>query len=379
MDAYLQKLEQPKNVKYGTAGFRDHNSKLDYIVYAVGRLAALRSSHQNKAIGIMLTASHNPAADNGVKIVDPTGHMLETKWEQYATDMVNLKMTEVIQDLIKKESINVNNKPVVIIGRDTRDSGPRLFAHIKAALQHANATIFDLNLVTTPQLHWGTLYYNNKGTIKNVEKEYYNTICHNFNLLTKDLKSVPFVPVNVDCANGIGAPKLALLLHTMQHHIPNYKCFQYNGDGILNLDCGADHVKTKVLPPSNYNDTPVKHGQLGASFDGDADRIVFYYIKDGFHLLDGDRISALCAKGINQLLKESDIKCNMGVVQTAYANGNSTNYLKSLGIPVSFTPTGVKHLHHKAESYDVGIYFEANGHGTVLFSPQLQIKAQESL
>ncbi|CAG8722140.1 2793_t:CDS:2, partial [Funneliformis mosseae] len=30
----------------------------------------------------------------------------------------------------------------------------------------------------------------------------------------------------------------------------------------------------------------------------------------------------------------------------------------------------VKHLHHEAEKYDVGVYFEANGHGTVLFSPK---------
>lgn len=28
----------------------------------------------------------------------------------------------------------------------------------------------------------------------------------------------------------------------------------------------------------------------------------------------------------------------------------------------------MKHLHHAAESYDIGVYFEANGHGTVLFS-----------
>ena len=35
-------------------------------------------------------------------------------------------------------------------------------------------------------------------------------------------------------------------------------------------------------------------------------------------------------------------------------------------------PTGVKHLHHAAEHYDVGVYFEANGHGTVLFSPETQ-------
>lgn len=32
------------------------------------------------------------------------------------------------------------------------------------------------------------------------------------------------------------------------------------------------------------------------------------------------------------------------------------------------TKTGVKHLHHAALQFDIGIYFEANGHGTVLFS-----------
>jgi phosphoacetylglucosamine mutase len=30
--------------------------------------------------------------------------------------------------------------------------------------------------------------------------------------------------------------------------------------------------------------------------------------------------------------------------------------------------TGVKHLHPAAEAFDVGVYFEANGHGTALFS-----------
>ena len=34
-------------------------------------------------------------------------------------------------------------------------------------------------------------------------------------------------------------------------------------------------------------------------------------------------------------------------------------------VPVACVPTGVKHLHHKALEYDVGVYFEANGHGTV--------------
>jgi hypothetical protein len=35
---------------------------------------------------------------------------------------------------------------------------------------------------------------------------------------------------------------------------------------------------------------------------------------------------------------------------------------------VACVPTGVKHLHHKAVEYDIGIDFEANGHGTVVFS-----------
>lgn len=37
-------------------------------------------------------------------------------------------------------------------------------------------------------------------------------------------------------------------------------------------------------------------------------------------------------------------------------------------VPVACVPTGVKYLHHKAMEYDIGVYFEANGHGTIVFS-----------
>ena len=57
---------------------------------------------------------------------------------------------------------------------------------------------------------------------------------------------------------------------------------------------------------------------------------------------------------------------NLGMVQTAYANGSSTKYAEEiLGVTVACTRTGVKHLHHKALDFDIGVYFEANGHGTV--------------
>jgi phosphoacetylglucosamine mutase len=59
-------------------------------------------------------------------------------------------------------------------------------------------------------------------------------------------------------------------------------------------------------------------------------------------------------------------------VQTAYANGASTQFIRSLGMPIYMAKTGVKFLHHKAQEFDVGIYFEANGHGTVIFSERFQ-------
>ena len=37
-------------------------------------------------------------------------------------------------------------------------------------------------------------------------------------------------------------------------------------------------------------------------------------------------------------------------------------------IPVVCAKTGVKYLMRKAEELDIGIFFEANGHGTVLYS-----------
>lgn len=61
-----------KEYSYGTAGFRMRaDAGLDHVMYTVGLLAAARSKKRNATIGIMITASHNPAPDNGVKLVDP--------------------------------------------------------------------------------------------------------------------------------------------------------------------------------------------------------------------------------------------------------------------------------------------------------------------
>ena len=77
--------------------------------------------------------------------------------------------------------------------------------------------------------------------------------------------------------------------------------------------------------------------------------------------------------GSARSLYDARLVClQVGIVQTAYANGASTDFMRNdLGIEVVVTPTGVKFLHEEAVKFDIGIYFEANGHGTVLFSDSL--------
>jgi phosphoacetylglucosamine mutase len=61
---------------------------------------------------------------------------------------------------------------------------------------------------------------------------------------------------------------------------------------------------------------------------------------------------------------ESDIR--IGIVCTGYSNGAFMNYItKTLGLKLIIARTGVKFLHREAKEFDISIYFESNGHGTV--------------
>lgn len=97
-----------KYLRYGTAGFRDDASKLDRAFFRVGLVVALRAKLVG-TMGIMITASHNPAKDNGVKIIEPNGHMLTPEWEPISEKIVN---SESLQNDVKEQLFGSFSKEI---------------------------------------------------------------------------------------------------------------------------------------------------------------------------------------------------------------------------------------------------------------------------
>lgn len=104
----------------------------------------------------MITASHNPYADNGVKLVDPMGEMLDVTLENHLTDMINMNDEEFDKAIEKmeKESPKPNSSIVIHIGYDTRPSSPLMSLAATIAIQQTGVKVISSGLVTTPQLHY---------------------------------------------------------------------------------------------------------------------------------------------------------------------------------------------------------------------------------
>ncbi|XP_042659580.1 phosphoacetylglucosamine mutase isoform X2 [Tyto alba] len=369
-------------LQYGTAGFRTKAEQLDHIMFRMGLLAVLRSRAVVSTIGVMVTASHNPEEDNGVKLVDPLGEMLHPSWEEYATQLANAEeqdLPRIITEICQKAAVNQHKDASVFIGRDTRPSSKKLSQSVIDGISVLGGQYHDYGLLTTPQLHYMVCCQNTQGQYGKATLEgYYEKLSKAFSELIKQSPSSGESQrhLKIDCANGIGALKLS----EMEPYLPEEVLIHLYNDGTkekLNHLCGADFVKVHQKPPRGLDMEP---NERCCSFDGDADRIVYYY-KDAtgrFHLIDGDKIATLISIFLKELLAKVGQTLRMAVVQTAYANGSSTRYLEeTLKVPVHCVKTGVKHLHHKAKEFDVGVYFEANGHGTVLFSKAAETRIRQ--
>lgn len=218
----------------------------------------------------------------------------------------------------------------IYVGKDTRPSSPSLAKSLMDGILALSGKPIDFGIVSTPQLHYLVLCKNTKGAYGvPMEEGYYNKLTEAF----KKLRGTTYTNGNYvnklfyDGANGVGSRKIKYFQERLGDSL---KIELYNdagiGTGKLNYLCGADYVKTHQRFPTGV---PVEADVRCVSVDGDADRIVYYYVDEDekFHLLDGDKIATLIAAYLKEVLENTSVELSLGLVQTAYANGASTEYI----------------------------------------------------
>lgn len=260
-------------------------------VYLPGPLPTPAIAHLTKsmgcAAGIMLTASHNPFEDNGLKIFGPDGFklsdQLENAIEQYILDT------------------NLNSEPIAP-------------AHIGKAYR-----------------------------IEDARGRYIEYAKH-----TADNISLHGLKIVVDCGHGAAWWIAPLIFRELGAEVIKTGC---DPDGInINAGCGAMH-------PEHAGELVRQHqADLGISFDGDADRVIF--TDAGGNPVSGDRILALCALTMQQ---QNRLRGNT-IAVTVMSNLGLHEAMRQNGIEVITTAVGDRHVIEALRDQNHSFGGENSGH-----------------
>lgn len=143
---------------------------------------------------------------------------VQESWEAYATTLANAPSAQqLIGDYAKIAAecqIKSDTKANVVFARDTRPSGAHLVSILVEGLKAADVEYTDYKLLTTPQLHYITRCLNTRGSPYEYgepsEQGYYEKTAASLKAAMQGRRFVG--PVTVDCANGVGGPKLRELI-----------------------------------------------------------------------------------------------------------------------------------------------------------------------
>ncbi len=297
-----------------------------------------------------------------------------------------------------KVARELSSSPEVIIGMDTRESGPRIAAQVAGGLHHAGVAAQMAGLITTP----GVAYLTNKlpvvaGVMISASHNPYQdngikVFGHSGFKLPDDEESAiedeifrqlasgvspalhetavnpgldaqyldhllrvvggdsPFTGSRIvlDCGNGAAsflAPELFRRAGA-QVFVLNA---EPNGRNI-NLGCGALH-------PEGLQSAVVAHGAgMGVAFDGDADRAIF--VAGSGKVVDGDAVLLIAGRHMKaQARLPGDV-----VVATVMSNLGLEKALERLNIRLTRTAVGDKYVLEEMIRSSAALGGEQSGH-----------------
>lgn len=293
-----------------------------------------------------------------------------------------------------------NNKPVVVIGKDTRISGDMLENALTAGILAVGGNVIKAGVIPTPAVAYLARYYNADAGI--VISASHNTFEYNgikfFNgdgyklddLLEEKIEDI--IISSIDVNSHITGDKIGKCLEAAENatelyadHLMSTVDFRLDGKKIV-LDCangasfrvaemvyrrlGAEVTVIGNEPNGiNINDGcgsthPEKMAKtvkrigadIGLAFDGDADRLI---VADELgNIIDGDRVIAICAR----MLKEQGRLAENRVTATVMSNIGFHKAMEASGIEVDVTGVGDRYVLEKMLETGCVIGGEQSGH-----------------
>jgi phosphoglucosamine mutase len=226
--------------------------------------------------GVVISASHNPYQDNGLKIFASGGKKLDEETEQ----------------LIEKDVFAKTEIPNAV------------------SVKRSNSAPLSANTIDT----------------KPLQSRYLDFLANEIGCGL----SLAGIKLVVDCANGAASAIAPALLRRLGATVV---AINNTPDGRnINLNCGSlhtEHLQSEVLN---------QHADLGVAFDGDADRSLF--VDEKGQLVNGDGTLWVLAKYLharNELTNET-------VVATVMSNIGLELALKSRGLTLVRTDVGDKYV-----------------------------------
>ena len=309
-------------------------------------------------------------------------------------------ITSFFYDLAKSIKITHPNIKKILIGKDTRESGDDIERDISTGLNRVGIKCHSCGLVSTPILSFNTKKYNYDMGImisashnpyqdngvklfkrngeklsdieeleieKNISINNISEIKQNFDckILSKnftDYQEMMFKKfsklsnfcqkVVVDCSNGSLSYIAPHILKKLNFNYLNYAS-KPNGKNINN-NCGATF-------PKILSELTIKNkADIGISFDGDADRVIFC---DQFgKIVDGDFILAILSLD----LKSSGKLKNNTIVSTKMSNLGFRRFLKDNNIDCLLSDVGDRYVIDIMKKNQSSLGGEQSGH--IIFS-----------